>query len=215
MYSSSGKSTAAPQCWFQHLMHCEAFKGDDIPTGRPPQLCRWSSDYAPVWAASTFINLDSGHFFSPSFFFFFLLHHHHHHHRRHCGWCTATGEIRPGPVCIMGFTGLCPLGGCSQRAAEEGIMWGNPHQKTNSCPYHRGQPGKYWQLISLPVWYSTQIRIRAPPPGTVSGSAGAQTECVHQAIREGWKKSLQAGKTWLTDTFTGGCGPSTWCSDAE
>lgn len=66
-------------------------------------------------------------------------------------WCTAAVEIRQGPAWMVGFTGVCPLGGCSQTVAEEGILWGNAHQQTNSCSYHRGQPGKYSQLISLPV----------------------------------------------------------------
>lgn len=55
--------------------------------------------------------------------------------------------------------------------------------------------------------------------GAVSVSTLAQTECIHQAMREGWKKKkkkrLPAGKTRLNDTFTVGCGPSKRRCDAE
>lgn len=65
------------------------------------------------------------------------------------------------------------------------------------------------------IFHSNQNQCHPVNLGTVSVSSLAQTEYIHRAIREGLKKSLQAGKTRLNDTFAGSCGPSKGRSDAE
>ncbi len=111
------KIRIGPQCWLQPLSICfTVCKGNDI----------WQEDHhlytggpliiSSVWtrslrAASTFITLDR---------------------RAFC--CIITVEVYSSRdelsgCATSGVQRVYPLADCSQRVAEEGIMWGKPHQQ--------------------------------------------------------------------------------------